>query len=161
MSTMTNPARNSPHATLLADLAQRAERSGVFGEVRVVGDFVECAAQNAAAPASYRIGVDAGRLIVALRTPDRWLSHSIEADLLNTGDKMEDLLEEELVELGWSGEGMDVDHFRDDAKQFAFQSKLPVSPTDPSAADHAATVLFAYEACFRRLGDMDAGTGAD
>lgn len=158
MSTMTTPASQT---ALLAALAQRAERSGVFGEVRVVGDFVECVAQNSAAPASYRVSIGDGTLVVALRTPDRWLSHSIEADLLNTGDKMEDLLEEELVELGWTGEGLGVDHFRDDAKQFAFQSTLRVAPNDPNALDRAATALLAYEACFRRLGDMDAGSGAE
>ena len=36
-------------------------------------------------------------------TKDRWLSESIEGDLEHTGDELEELLEEELVELDWEG----------------------------------------------------------
>lgn len=94
---------------------------------------------------------------------DRWLSHSIEADLLNTGDKMEDLLEEELVELrvrhaGRELGGLSVEHFRSEDKLFTFRSRLPGAASD-LAPETISGCLLAYEACFRNLGDMAAGGG--
>lgn len=145
-------------AHFLGDVAMRVATRGVFGEVRPMPGVLVCDARGAAAPASYRLLADRGRLHVALMTPDRWLSHSIEADLLNTGDKLEDLVEEELVEQGWSGVTLPVEHFRGEDKQFVFRSPLPILTNAPDAAEKAAIALLAYEACFRRLGDMDAET---
>lgn len=154
---MTQPARQIADPALFVALGERAMKAGVFGEVRVVLSGVECAAKNSAAPAMYALWADSSGVHVALKTADRWLSHSIEADLLNTGDKMEELLEEELVELGWSGASPMVAHFRDERKQFVFQSRLSISPGAANAVEQAAMALLGYEACFRRLGDMDAG----
>lgn len=87
---------------------------------------------------------------------DRWLSESIETDLLHTGDKVEELLAEELAEQGFpTGHGLRIEHFRSDDLLFTFRSPLSLSPSAPDAADAAARYLLAYEACFRNLGDMD------
>jgi hypothetical protein len=93
-------------------------------------------------------------------TPDRWLSHSLEADLTHTGDKLDELLAEELEELGWNGEPprLRFDHFRDEQKMFTFRSPLPITPQQMATTEGirlAELFLFGYEACFRRLGDME------
>ena len=74
------------------------------------------------------------------------------------GDKLADLIHEELVELGHSGGPVPCEHFRDDEKLFTFRSRVPVRPEsfgDAAAADISTLFLRAYEACFRRLGDME------
>ena len=50
-----------------------------------------------------------------------------------------------------------IEHFRSDDMLFTFRSPLPAGI---QAAD-AAKVLLAYEACFRNLGDMNAGGAED
>ncbi len=115
-----------------------------------------CHAKAAAAPASYRLFLESGKLWVSLVMADRWLSESIETDLLHTGDKMEDLLAEELAEQGFpTGHILHIEHFRSDDLLFTFRSPLPLNAADPAAADAAARYLLAYEACFRNLGDME------
>jgi hypothetical protein len=156
---MPPDAPNLSH--LLKNVAQRAADAGVFGTVATTPTRVECAARAAAAPAWFRLDALGNDLWVSLVTPDRYLSQSIELDLVHTGDKLEDLLEEELVDLGFedlgSGAGtLRFEHFRSDDKLFTFRSKLPVDPASPKASEVAATCLLAYEACFRRLGDMAA-----
>jgi hypothetical protein len=149
---------------LLTGVRERAERAGVFGGVEIRRGVLVCRARDSAAPASYRIGPDQGRLWVSLVMADRWLSESIEADLMHTGDKMEELIGEELAELGQPGEPPVVEHFRSEDLLFTFRSPLPVSHSapDPSReAEVAAAWLLAYEAAFRNLGDMSAGVGAD
>lgn len=131
-----------------------AREAQVFGEVRVNERSVECAAPEAPAEAWYRLYQEDGRFFVEFSTPDRWLSHSIEADLLNTGDKIEQLVEEEMGELGVESSGIGVEHFRDDGKRFVFRTCLPVAATGKDCARAASLALRAYEACFRRLGDV-------
>jgi hypothetical protein len=92
---------------------------------------------------------------VCLQTADRWLSQSIEQDLVHTGDKMDELVEEEMVDLGYSGPRLRVEHFRSEDKLFTFRSPLPAELS--ASADAAALALLGYEACFRRLGDMEGG----
>ena len=138
--------------TLLSAVRQRAERAGVFAGTEVRAGGLVCRAKAAAAPASYRLGEEGGRVWVSLVTADRWLSESIEADLMHTGDKIEDLLEEELVEQGLHGERPAVEHFRSDDLLFTFRTPVPVVE-----AGRVGAYLLAYEACFRRLGDMEAG----
>jgi len=141
-------------------------------------NVIECEASNAAAPAFYRLEADSNRLWVSLVTEDRWLSQSIEADLVHTGDKLDELLDEELADQGYersgggAGRGGDggggggfrvmFEHFRSEDKLFTFRSIVPVDVSRDSA-DEIARVggifLRAYESCFRRLGDMDAGEG--
>jgi hypothetical protein len=139
---------------LLKDVAAPASAAGVFGGVEERGGVLVCRAKASAAPASYRLGAEGGTLWVSLVTADRWLSESIEADLMHTGDKLEDLLEEEFAELGRPGERPRVEHFRSDDMLFTFRSEVPSAD-----AETAATYLLAYEACFRRLGDMETGRG--
>ena len=129
------------------------------------GGRLVCEARASAAPAEYRVGFEDGRVWVSLVTGDRWLSHSIEADLLHTGDKIEELLEEELVEQGLEIGSLGYQHYRSEDKLYTFRSALPVAlggsgsedeGAAAAAAAAAAKALLAYEACFRHLGDMDA-----
>ncbi len=62
---------------------------------------------------------------VSLLTPDRWLSESIEGDMLEGRDTAEDLIDDELVELNFPGKAQQVKHFRDDAKMYVFRSCAP------------------------------------
>ena len=151
----------------LRAVGDRAERAGVFGAVEVRNGMLICAAKNAAEPAEYRVTQDEGKVWVSLVTPNRWLSESIEAELEHTGDELEELLEEELAELDYNGAPLGPSqHYRSDDKLFTFRSPAPVLAVDAasgpeSGADSSgavatvATCLLAYEACFRRLGDMD------
>src|SRR5689334_6692804 len=82
--------------SLFAAVRKHAEASGVFGPVSIKGGRLVCQAKASAEPASYRLEVDGGRLWVSMVTTNRWLSQSIEADLVHTGDKLDELLDEEL-----------------------------------------------------------------
>lgn len=142
-------------ATIQRLAAQRLEAAGVFGEVRVERERVVCAARDSAAPAEYRLGLEGGRLWVSLVTADRWLSQSIEADLVHTGDDLGELLEEELADQGLSVGRLPFEHFRSEDRLFTFRTPLPeFAGDDAGRADAAARVVLAYEACFRNLGDM-------
>lgn len=129
----------------------KAVQAGVFGPVQIKNNRLVCAAAGSAEPADYRVFEDAeGGVWVELVTANRWLSESIETDLVHTGDKLNELLDEELAELDWVGEASTFEHFRSDDMLFTFRSKVP----DPTP-ERVATWLLAYEACFRQLGDMD------
>ncbi len=156
---------------VLAGVRERARSAGVFGEIAVKpvpgahGPALVCAAAASAAPAEYRVYMEetargvSGGVWVALVTEDRWLSQSIEADLVHTGDKLEELLDEELAEQDYPSEVPSVEHFRSDDKLYTFRSALSINPASTpveEAADLAARALLAYEACFRELGDMEA-----
>lgn len=145
---------------LLPDVHARAAEADVFGEITVDGHRLQAVARDAAAPAFYRVDVEggpaggSGAVWVSLVTADRWLSESIEADLMHSGDKLEELIEEELVDLGEDagGGGISFEHFRSDDMLFTFRTKVPGQ--DP---ERIARYLLAYEACFRNLGDMSEG----
>lgn len=139
-------------AALLVQVADRARAAGVFAAVQIIGEALSCEAKDSAAPAQYRLVEDAAALWVELVTADRWLSQSIEQDLVHTGDKLTDLLDEELVELGDKARRLPVEHFRSEDRLYTFRSSLPSLARD---AQFAGTLLLAYEACFRRLGDME------
>lgn len=158
---------NDTLTKLLQEVAERATRAGVFGAVRVEGERLSARAAASAAPAAYRIDLQDGRLFVSLVTADRWLSGSIELDLVHTGDKLPDLIEEELAELDCPGK-VSFEHFRSEDKLFTFRTPLPVDPAKMgSGAERQAALelctkyLLAYEACFRNLGDMNAGESED
>lgn len=138
---------------LLERVGGRVREVGVFEDVQVTSDALTCKAMHVESEATYRVTHDQ-RVWVGLYTPDRWLSESIEAELMHVGDRIEDLLEEELVDQGYEGGKLPVEHFRDDDKQFVFRSPLDLRPDDPQATDRLTKVLLAYEACFRELGDM-------
>jgi hypothetical protein len=147
-------------APLLSRVRETAERAGVFGGVEVRDGMLVCRALGSAAPASYRVLADRGRVYVALVMADRWLSESIETDLLHTGDKMESLIDEELVEQGLEPDPRPVEHFRSDDLLFTFRTALPLSASDLDSERGGRVVvawLLAYEAAFRVLGDMSGG----
>lgn len=149
-------------ASLLVAVKTRASQAGVFGSISIQPGRLVCTAKNSAHPAEYRIEQDGRQLWVALMTPHRYLSQSIEQDLVVSGDRISELLSDELIDLDDTvpAEGLAVEHFRSPDKLFTFRTPLPVdlSSTGQAEAERAAAVyLLAYEACFRPLGDMDAG----
>lgn len=139
---------------LLDDLLNRSRASGIFGECAIADGMLQCAAKESAAPAWYRIEQDGGAWFVSLVTPDRWLSESIEADLMHYGDPMEELIEEEMIELGYQGEPLKVQHYRSDDMLYTFRSRLPLTGDAVRDARTAELCLLGYEAAFRELGDM-------
>lgn len=155
---------------LLEAVATRARAAGVFGEVRIEGGRLLARAPHASAEAWYRLETQGDRAFVAWVTPDRWLSHSIEADLMHTGDALEELIAEELAEMGVGGSAgggagggaITTEHFRDESKLFVFRTPMPISasallgPAEPKAVELASGYLLAYEAAFRELGDVSA-----
>jgi hypothetical protein len=156
---MTTPAATSL-ATLLASVAVAARRANVFGDVTVDANQLRCEALASGEPAFYSLQVDANKLWVNLQTPARYLSQSIEQDLVHTGDKIPELLHEELVELGYEGPAPTFEHFRDEAKLYTFRTPVPIDlaqSATPAAIKTATQFLLAYEATFRPLGDMEAG----
>ena len=77
--------------SILDRVAGVARNSGCFGEVDLRDATVRCAAKEAAAEAWYTVQHEAGGWCVSLSTADRWLSESIETDLLHFGDPLEEL----------------------------------------------------------------------
>jgi hypothetical protein len=140
-------------ADVLSRVAEIARTSGRFGAVRVEDGMLKCAAPESAEPADYRINPDDdGSLWVELVTEDRWLSGSIEGELVHSGDKINELVDEELADLGWEGEASSFEHFRSEDMLYTFRSKIPTH--DPRGV---GTWLLAYEAVFGELGDMAGG----
>jgi hypothetical protein len=145
-------------AALLASARATIDAAAVCGEISVSPAMLSAEAVGSALPAMYRLMWEGGKLWVALQTPERYLSQSIEADLLHTGDSMNELIDEELVELGIdAGIGV-VEHFRSQDKLYTFRSVVPVNIAGDAIAEgtKAGRYLLAYEACFRNLGDMQA-----
>lgn len=145
---------------LLESVKSAAHKAGVFGPIEITDGMLRCAAATSAAPAWYRLEPEAGQWFVSLVTPDRWLSESIEADLMHHGDPIEELIEEELNELLPDAPRLEVKHYRSDDLLYTFRTRLPIEGKDDRrAAEIAAACLLAYEAAFRRLGDMDVNQG--
>ncbi|MAY74046.1 MAG: hypothetical protein CMJ31_04835 [Phycisphaerae bacterium] len=155
---MTAEVDRSGFDSLLEWVKPRAAESGVFEDVRIDGGSLKCAASGSAEPATYRVLHDEGKAWVALEMSDRWQSESIEADLMNSGDSLEELLEEELVDQGYEGSAKPVfEHFRSDDMLFTFRSPIPLKTTaGDGAAETVSQWLLAYQACFAQLGDMSA-----
>lgn len=155
----TSSAPPAAFAALLENLRQRAEKAGVFAGCEIVDGRLDCRADGSAEEAWYRVRWEGGKAWVSLEMADRWQSESIEAELVHTGDKLEELLEEEMVDLGYEGPRPTFEHFRSDDMLFTFRSPLAI-PADAlgsdASAEAAAHLLLGYEACFRQLGDMDA-----
>jgi hypothetical protein len=152
------PAAPALIRRLLEAVRARAAEAKVFREVRLTDAALVCDALEA--DAEHRVEWREGRLWVSLVTPDRWLSQSIEADLVHTGDKLEDLIDEELVDLGCDAGPFPMEHFRSEEMLYTFRSPLPVS-TEEAGQERGVAVataaLLAYEAAFRELGDMAGG----
>ena len=148
--------------SVLNEVADAARQAGVFGDVEVTEGCVSCAAAEAPEPVFYRISLIDGSLYVEWVTPDRWLSQSIEAELVFTGDDLSDMIDEELVDTGYDGDALGtLEHFRSEAKLYTFRSTVPVDATNPESprdVQRLTKCLIAYELTFRELGDM---TGDD
>ena len=148
---MTEPATAARH---LASIADEVRARDIFDSIGLAGERLECKARDAAADAFYRLEGRDGRLFVSLVTADRWLSESIESDLMHYGDPLEELVAEELAELGLDVPESEVvvKHFRSDDLLYTFETPLPAAIA--SDTDQTLRFLLAYEAAFRALGDM-------
>ena len=111
---------------------------------------LDCIARETADSARFRVEHVDGSWYVGMFTPDRWLSESIEAELMHCGDTIEELIEEELIELEIDPEEVRVQHFRDDSMNYVFRTPV----TAGSNASAITTWLMACLAAFRPLGDM-------
>lgn len=142
--------------SIFTQLEAPAKDADLFDDVIVEDNLLRCIARGAAEPAEYRIELADGQLWVSLSTEDRWLSGSIEAELMNSGDDLNELIEEELVDQGCNDPHPTFEHFRDLVQRYTFRSKIGIDPSgDPQAvAAEALRWLLGYEAAFRELGDM-------
>lgn len=150
---MSTDAADTKHK-LYEHVRAGAEQADVFADVKVGADGVRCEADGSAEPAYYRVYVEEGEVWIAMETEDRWLSGSIEGDLVGTGDKLDELLEEEIIDMGHHNAVVEFEHFRSPEKVYVFRSKLSTPLSDPNAPAHALIWLLGYETVFRDLGDM-------
>lgn len=142
---------------ILTALRDRLQPTGRFADVTLNGDALRCRAKGA--DAWYVVDREGDGLAVALLTADRWLSESIEGDMLEGRDTAEELVDDELVEVGFPARCQPVKHFRDDAKQYVFRSRVPLEAAGADRVAAVATYLLAFEAAFANLGDMQGGDG--
>ena len=126
----------------LRSLLTAVTRHKRFDLVEIKAGELVCAARGSDSPALYKIGIEAGRLCISLVMADRYLSQSIEQDLVHNGDKLADLLADELIDadvrLPSGCPPLVVDHFRDPQKFFTFRTILPevlASPERLTSAD--------------------------
>lgn len=149
--------------TVIEAVVNELESAGVFECVRKAGDeepeqvLIVATAKDTPEPVYYRLERAGDQIAVGWYSPDRYLSQSIETDILWTGDDLDDLIDEELVDLGWNrGRLNPLKHFRNDEMLFTFVSETPIEAntvTENDAKD-LARVMLAYEIAFRELGDM-------
>lgn len=131
--------------------------SGVFAQVARTDHGLRCDAMHVEEECYYALTQhEDGTVWVGWYSPDRWISGSIEGDLVHTGDKIDELLEEELVDQGLSL-SIPLEHYRNDDKLFVFQGKLDLPADAAQATDTVVKVLLAFQACFFELGDMSPG----
>ena len=145
---------------LYEEVGDRVRDAKVFAKVRRTDTILKCKADGIESEAIYFVDVDLPdhkKVWIGLFTEDRWLSESIEADLMHLGDKIDELLEEELIELGFD-KRLPVEHFRDEEKRYVFRSAIDLPNGEvldgETMIDQTTKVLLAYEACFSQLGDM-------
>jgi len=145
---------------LLRKIADRAEKSEAFASVEADDESVACRYIDEDVDAEFRLEWTEIGLEVCMKTPDRWLSQSVEADLVNSGDDLEELVDEELVDLGWGEGPLPSRHYRDDERLYVFASPVPIEDGDVSgdqAVEVATACLLAYERAFAQLGDFAGG----
>ena len=150
---MTTDISDTKHK-LYEHVKNGAIASEVFAGVEIDDRGVCCEADGPVEPAFYRVSVEEGAVWISLETVDRWLSGSIEESLVKTGDKLDELLEEEIIDLGHNDAVVEFDHYRSPDKVYVFRSKLTTPLSDPKAPKHALLWLLGYELVFRELGDM-------
>jgi len=127
-----------------------------FASVESRDGMIVCTAKETPEPVEYRLFIEDGALWVSWSTEDRWLSQSVEADLVFTGDDLNDMIDEEIVDLGWDhGRLEGNEHFRSEDKRYTFRSKINL---DAAGIEKAGTDLVfcaqAYDIVFCELGDM-------
>ena len=126
----------------------------VFDEMTIhsdsTGKRLVAMARGAAAEAMYSLECQDGIWHVQMLTKDRWLSESIEAEVMHHGDSLEELIEEELIDLGLDSVEVMMQHYRDDDFRYVFKSPITADATDTEIA----TWLLGYDAAFKQLGDM-------
>ncbi|MBL8744977.1 MAG: hypothetical protein JNK58_01330 [Phycisphaerae bacterium] len=135
---------------LLDEVVRLATESRAFASVQRRGASVHCVALTNE-EAAYEATSEADGVFVAWVSPNRYLSQSIEADLMWTGDDLMDLIEEELADEGCTDHPLGrIEHFRDAEKRFTFRSRVR------AGADAALVVkcLVALAKTFSQLGDM-------
>ncbi len=144
-------------SAVLAAAASLLRNCGCFESVSDAPSAVHCT-DPIQPDAGFRLTLDEGRLWASWVSPNRYLSQSIEAEVKWTGDDIDDLIDEEVEALGWTGAKIGrFQHFRSPDMQYTFRSQLPLDPaaTDTDSAAQAAVLfLRAYQAAFRNLGDM-------
>ncbi|MGE3108283.1 MAG: hypothetical protein AB7G11_03465 [Phycisphaerales bacterium] len=147
--------------TVLKSVRDQAVASGAFGGVKLANGVLACIAKFASPQAEYRLYIAEGKFWIALVTADRWLSESIESDLVDNGDDIEDLLDDEARARGYTGQRLAVAHFRDGQKMYTFRSPIPIAVTpdgdivsSPANIEITFTVLMTYQEVFSELGDM-------
>jgi hypothetical protein len=147
--------------TLFKEIRLRAEAAGCFGSVSSSHGWLCIIAKGAAEHAEYRLGVENQKFWIALVTPDRWLSESVESDLVDNGDDAAELIDEEARSRGYKSDVLTVAHFRDDKKMYTFRTPIPISvfpdgdvKGSPANIDTAFTILMSYQEVFSELGDM-------
>ncbi len=146
---------------LYEKVGDRAREADVFLKVRRCDEALNCEAQieDPEVQAHYQVDVSEDHEVVwvGLYTSNRWLSESIEADLMAQKEAIEDLLEDELYERGFEAR-LPVEHKRDEQKVFVFRSPVFLAKNealdDSAIVDRVTLVLLAYEATFCELGDM-------
>ena len=156
MDVASDALTTGQRAALGAAVASLRE-SGLFGEIELKAGGL-WAHHPGEAEAAYRIELGQGNEVAASwSTPDRYLSQSIEAELMWTRDDLDDMLDEELSDLGWSaGRLKPLKHYRDEREQFVFRTTLPMRADELIAAhgDDLARCILAFERVFSELGDM-------
>ncbi|MCA9278545.1 MAG: hypothetical protein H6815_07790 [Phycisphaeraceae bacterium] len=153
MSVSTDEGAGYTGTEIASVVAARVQDSDVFEsvnmEVREGARAVCCEARESPSPIWYRALFGTDGTIIEFATEDRWLSQSIEADLVNTGDALEDLLEEELIDHDCEVRSPRFEHFRSDDMEYVFRVKL-----ENASAQTVAAFLLSFEACFGELGDV-------
>lgn len=143
---------------VLRAAGELAREGGAFDAAEVSGGVLTCHAAGTPEDVWFRIEFDDGVLWVSWVTPNRYISQSIEADLMWTGDDLDDMIDEELVDQGWTGGSLGpMEHFRNDERLYTFRSRVPMD-TAQLGGDGAALWLVqclrAYSEAFGELGDM-------
>ncbi len=142
--------------TVLDDAVAPLTDAGVFASVTRTADGLRCDALHVEDECYYAVSVEEGAVWVGWYTPNRWLSESVEADLEHTGDKIDELLEDELIDQGLSIR-LKLDHFRNTDKVFVFRGRITLPTNTSQATDLIVKTLLAFQACFIELGDMGPG----
>jgi hypothetical protein len=135
---------------LLDEVVRLAAASRAFALAERRGGVVHCVAATNP-DAAYEVASEGGDVFVSWVSADRYLSQSIEADLMWTGDDLMELVEEELADAGCTDHPLGrIEHFRDAEKRFTFRSKVV------AGADAALVVkcMVAYATALAQLGDM-------